>query len=212
MIKRTLIATALATLAPLSVAATLDFTNMATWGGANGTTPFTATDSLITATLSSVGGNMTTNATGDQAGCAGAGTTLACDGDGIGIVNDEVSGGAQSLTLSFANTVNVNSISFLDLFEENPAETVTILVNYAAGGSTSFAAIAAGGNSGGFLEWTAGSTLMGVDSIEFSAGSVASNDFALAAADVSAVPLPAAAWLFGSALLGLVTVARRKRA
>ena len=28
---------------------------------------------------------------------------------------------------------------------------------------------------------------------------------------VSAIPLPAAAWLFGSALLGLVTVARRKR-
>lgn len=30
--------------------------------------------------------------------------------------------------------------------------------------------------------------------------------------NVSAVPLPAAAWLFGSALLGLVTVARRKTA
>lgn len=30
--------------------------------------------------------------------------------------------------------------------------------------------------------------------------------------DVSAVPLPAAAWLFGSALLGLVTVARRRAA
>jgi hypothetical protein len=29
---------------------------------------------------------------------------------------------------------------------------------------------------------------------------------------VSAVPLPAAAWLFGSALLGLVTVARRRQA
>jgi hypothetical protein len=28
---------------------------------------------------------------------------------------------------------------------------------------------------------------------------------------VSAVPLPAAAWLFGSALLGLIAVAKRKR-
>jgi hypothetical protein len=31
-------------------------------------------------------------------------------------------------------------------------------------------------------------------------------------ADVSAVPVPAAVWLFGSGLLGLVGVARRKKA
>ena len=211
MLKRTLLATALSTLAPLSLGATLDFTDTAIWGGANGTTPFQATDDGITATLSSIGGNMTTNATGDQAGCAASGTSLACGGDGIGIVNDEVSGGGtQSLTLSFESTVNVNSISFLDLFQENPTETVTLLVMFAGGGSSSYTASSPGGSPGGFLEWTAGSTLVGVDSIVFSAGDLSSNDFALAAVNVSAVPLPAAAWLFGSALLGLVTVARRK--
>lgn len=211
MLKRTLLATALTTMAPLSLGATLDFTDTAIWGGANGATSFMATDDGITATLIATGGNMTTNATGDQAGCAASIAPLACLGDGIGIVDDEVSGGGtQSLTLSFDSAVNVNSISFLDLFDENPAESVTLLVMFAAGGSSSFTATSPGSNPGGFLEWTAG-PLNGVTSIEFSAATLSSsNDFALAAANVSAVPLPAAAWLFGSALLGLVTVARRK--
>ncbi|HFD32315.1 MAG TPA: VPLPA-CTERM sorting domain-containing protein [Gammaproteobacteria bacterium] len=36
--------------------------------------------------------------------------------------------------------------------------------------------------------------------------------WAVQTGDVSAVPVPAAAWLFGSGLLGLVGAARRKRA
>jgi hypothetical protein len=36
--------------------------------------------------------------------------------------------------------------------------------------------------------------------------------WAVQSGDVSAVPVPAAAWLFGSALLGLIGISRRKRA
>ena len=41
-------------------------------------------------------------------------------------------------------------------------------------------------------------------------GQNGANTFNLTSLNISAVPLPAAAWLFGSALIGLVAVARRK--
>jgi len=39
-----------------------------------------------------------------------------------------------------------------------------------------------------------------------------SSDGTLTYGDVSAVPVPAAVWLFGSGLVGLVGIARRKKA
>jgi hypothetical protein len=51
--------------------------------------------------------------------------------------------------------------------------------------------------------------------ISFSAdpltGIIGSGDFTFAAAAASPVPIPAAVWLFGSGLLGLIGVARRRR-
>ena len=62
------------------------------------------------------------------------------------------------------------------------------------------------GASAAFIEFSQG---MGpIDGVDLLAGTILIDDLYLGV--VSAVPVPAAAWLFGSGLLGLVGVARRK--
>lgn len=101
----------------------IDFTDLGIFGGANGSTAFgPVTVGGIDVSLSSTGGNMTTNA-GDKAGCVDGNTDLShdltCDGDGIGIVDDEVSYDQELLTVTLdagSVTFVVESIEFLDLF------------------------------------------------------------------------------------------------
>jgi hypothetical protein len=212
---RILLAFTMFAVAPFGFGATLDFTDTTIWGGADTMGTFTATQDGIETTLiaAPTGSKLTTNeGTGERNGCSSADAGLTCGGDGIGINNDEISGGTfQLLTLDFTSSVNVISISFLDLFLNEPTETVSLEVLYSQGSTESFTATAVGG-LGGFLLWSPGSSpLLGVDSINFTAPIGAYNDFALAGAEISAVPLPAAAWLFGSALfVGLGIVKRRK--
>ena len=55
--------------------------------------------------------------------------------------------------------------------------------------------------------------LGGANQIEFrAAGNTLANNFYIRSADATVVPVPAAVWLFGSGLIGLVGVARRKKA
>lgn len=63
-------------------------------------------------------------------------------------------------------------------------------------------------NSGGIFSQETGSSLLGPNNWNLVFGSGAQ----LQAVDVTPIPVPAAVWLFGSALLGLVGVARRKKA
>ncbi len=57
-----------------------------------------------------------------------------------------------------------------------------------------------------------GSTGAGVGGLQTSISKNYGYGWAVHSGDVSTVPVPAAVWLFGSGLLGLIGVARRKRA
>lgn len=152
-------------------------------------------------------------------GCQSSGGMLKCDRDGAGIGDDEISGisvvAGQKLTLSFDSAVYLSSLHFLDLYDDrdggNGREEATITIDGAA-----YAVAAVGSNGdGGYADWTFEPIL--AQTIEFTAatGSLfeddAQNDYAVAGAGVSVVPIPAAAWLFGSALMGLVGFGRRRK-
>ncbi len=76
------------------------------------------------------------------------------------------------------------------------------------------------GDAGGYMDITSGSLLQGLASytggfvINWSGDALASSGGMIGSGklDVPAVPVPAAVWLFGSGLLGLVGIARRKSA
>jgi hypothetical protein len=199
----------------------IDFTDSGTggaWDGANGQLSFLATVGVVDATLTAApaGATLTTNNSSSEInGCTSAGAGFACGGDGIGINNDEVTGGTtQKLTLTLSTapsiSLNLNSISFLDLFiESTGAEKVDFEV-FTSSGSNTYQATANTSGNGGYFNWVASSAIEGVEKIVFSSPGNAANDFALASVNLTTVPLPAAAWLFGSALIGLVAVSRRK--
>jgi len=144
-------------LAPVSAvhATTVDFTDEA-WIGVNNDTSYSAIGTGIT--LSSNGIDMTFNGGGDAQGCASAsGTTgLVCDGDGIGIGNDEITeGGHQILTVTFDNgPVNVHAIHLLDLFSPATESTGEIAVIKWNSGLNEYEAHAIVGpfNGGGYWE------------------------------------------------------------
>ena len=147
---------------------------------------------------------------GCQAG--GVGGQLTCGNDGIGIGNDEITTG-QTLNLIFNTAVRITSIEFLDLYEGVRAEEATVSID----GGISRSVIATGSSGdGGYanLDFLA---LVGADqNIEFTArnlyGDDGNNDYALAAITVSAVPVPAAIWLFGTGLIGLIGFSKRRKA
>lgn len=59
-------------------------------------------------------------------------------------------------------------------------------------------------------DWMIGDTMTGFGGAYDSLGQLSSYDLTLTLTDISPVPVPAAAWLFGSALLGLAVVKRKK--
>jgi len=167
-------------------------------------------------TLTSTDGTVTLNQDGRYDGssyshCQPAGS-LTCDRDGVGIRNDEITMG-QTLSLVFDTAVRITSFEFLDLYKGKYAEEATVTID--GGISRSVSATESSGVGGyanlGFL------ALVGAgQNIAFTArnffGDDGNNDYALAAITVSAVPIPAAIWLFGTALIGLVGFGRRKAA
>jgi hypothetical protein len=106
-------------------------------------------------------------------------------------------GSGTAITTSTAGTGDYTALWFNDdpqnLYLPSGYVTGAALAGTATYVSATFAGL---GLTSGTYEWTWGS--------DASADSLTLN--------VSSVPLPAAAWLFGSALLGLVGVAKRKRA
>lgn len=157
-------------------------------------------------TLQSTGGYLTFNA-GDNAGCIDGqpNNNLTCDGDGIGINNDEISqSSTQSITISFAEAVNVSNIFLLDLFGVEKTGEIAVIDGNA------YHALIKNGGIGGFF--ATGYSVDGIMSIVLSGYADYFSDYALAAIDVeiSAVPVPGAAILFGSALLGFFGFKRRR--
>jgi len=126
---------------------------------------------------------------------------LTLDNDGVGISNDEVST-SQTLMLDFGKAVRITALSFLDIFGAENA-----LVTFGNGQSLS---VTAQGLTGGYA---LSSLNIVTDSIAFTAPAGLSddavNDFALASVSVSAVPVPAAAFLFAPALLGFMGLRRK---
>ncbi len=142
---------------------------------------------------------------------------LTCDFDGIGIKDDETTGAIEQIIITFSDVVELTSAYFLDLFAGEQASVSngleTIYIN------------SSNANSIGYQQSSTDSNIfeglgLGGTQFIFSAlnlyGDDGTNDYALAGLDVNYapgnpdVPLPAAFWLFGSALLGFMGFSRKK--
>ncbi|MDH5369081.1 MAG: hypothetical protein OEW99_03595 [Gammaproteobacteria bacterium] len=158
-------------------------------------------------TLTSTGGNLSFNgSSSEQAGCIAGqpGNGLTCDGDGIGIQNDEITQYSnQSITIDFATAVNVSNIFLLDLFGTERTGEIAVI-----NGDNSYQALIDNSGIGGF--YATGYSAAGISSIILSGNLDSFSDYALAAIEVSPVPIPGAAILFGSALLGFFGFKRRR--
>jgi len=156
--------------------------------------------------------------------CQGFGGPLMCDNDGVGIGNDEITGlsisSGQTLSLVFDTEVYISSFDFLDLYlnpdPQKGGEQASISID-----GVIYTVDATGvSGDGGYANLdllSLGGPILG-QTIEFTAflGDLLQddrdNDYAFAAISVSAVPIPAAAWLFGTALVGLIGFSKRRKA
>lgn len=202
-----------------AVGAYLDFTDSITLGNLSGSgSSYTGTVDGIGFSLASVNGaiNFSENYDGDNPSSWCQPTGLACVKDGIGIGNDEVTGEkSQTLSLVFDVAVYLHSLEFLDLYDNRQngkgRERATVNIDGAV-----FLVHATGTSGDGGYAILDLLSLGPVQTIVFSATPLAAlrddstNDYAIAAASVSAVPIPAAAWLFGTALLGLIGLGKRR--
>lgn len=180
-------------------AALIDFTDgswntaIAAGGGTSAT--------IGNVTLTAAGGNLTFNgSSAERAGCAAGqpGNGLTCDGDGIGIRDDEITqGGAQSITISFLDPVTVSNIFLLDLFDSEGSGEIAVIDGQAYS-DPAFNT----DNPGGFF--ATGFSGQNLTSIVLTGNLDCFSDYALAAIEISPVPLPGAMLLFGSALFGLL--------
>ena len=182
-------------------AASIDFTSNA-WSGVAG-----LTTTVGDVKLTSIGGNLTFNGSlGERAGCFSAGAGLACQGDGIGISNDEISeGGNQILTVDFLHgPVNVTKLVLLDLFGQEQSGEIAVISGQDYQSDTSV------NSAGGYF--LTGFTADGISTITLTGNDDGFSDYALARIEYSPVPLPAAAWLFASALMGFSLMSRKRSA
>jgi hypothetical protein len=187
-------------LAGVAAAAPIDF-RTAAFSGANYQTSFTAGG--VTLTVLPAGARLYWDST-----------------DGLGVrysyETDEIEG-SERLRVSFATPMHLTSVLLTDLFYENGyRETGSYQVN-GTGSWVSFQADLGQtpGSSNGelTLQFDPSNT---VTSITFRAPGYLPtlnqrHEFSVAKIETSAVPLPAAAWLLGTGLVGLVTMRRRKR-
>lgn len=217
-------ATALLGFASTASAGMIDFTNENPWKGANGQSTFTSGNVELSAVQ--VGDVITFNhmpasePAGCAAGAAALGVALACNGDGLGISfgspsDDEVTGSFnEKLIVDFKDGQGIaQQIILLDLFDEGDGEQAELRINYASSFETVTVNLSGLGDNDGGIHIIdllgMGIETTGITSISFDAaddGGV--SDFAVAGI---VTPLPAALWLFGSALLGLAGFGRLRR-
>ena len=170
-------------------------------------------------------------------GCLSGSGPLACNklgddgiGDGVGIGNDEITGlfgltdpsgpSGQILRLEFDTVVYISNFDFLDLYvdrnDDRNREQVRISIDgiadpfivnatgsFGEGGYARLDLLALGPILGQVIEFTAFNGDLLMDDTN--------NDYAFAAMTISAVPVPAAAWLFGTALIGLAGFSKRRK-
>jgi hypothetical protein len=204
-------------------AAEIDFTEASLWAGAEGQTSFTASALFdgVTVTLTSLGGRLTFNANDINSSCASV-TQLACEGDGIGIRDDEVTSdyttsSDERLSVWFSAPVTISGIGLLDLFGypnqsgDTAAERARWVVYHSSGPNEGGSIVGTDQNSNlGYIY--ASSVYTDVTRIRFYATTPSNSDFALASLNISAASVPEPSSLFLSAIgLGGVTLLRSRR-
>ncbi len=182
----------------------IDFTGT-DWSGVQGQNSFESNG----VTLTSVGGLMSFNDSGsEQSGCDASflvtATNLACDGDGIGIGSDEITGKyQQSLTIKFDSAVDIIQVELLDLFRnEGPERQPEIaIINAMTFENTS--PITGGYFATGFIA-------DGVTTLTLTAGADSWSDYSLAQITIDVVPEPSSLALIAIGLLGLGVIRLRE--
>lgn len=191
-----------------SAATLIDFTDTTVWTDGSSTTVVSGS----TVSLSSVGGPITVNPGPIAVDDGGLG--LALLGDGLGVNDDEITNPAQSITVSFSGLgLRVNGFAFLDLFiAKDGSEKEVARVQFNDGTVMTFDAVNVSNGGFGFF----GFAPKEATSVTFTALSTndkrANPDLAVAAISVAPIPLPAAGWLFVSALVGMGVLSRRRNA
>ena len=219
MFKRIFILLAAFAFSVSAQAVSVDFTGQ-DWQAAisNSSDPTTATVGNVTVrTLDNPDHILSFNGSAsEQYGCNASSAIhdLACFGDGIGVRNDEISR-SEKLLIEFAEAVDVTKIYLLDLFGAERTGEKAIIINSNDVNKTVTGAVDLNGNSipGGFfsVEYSVIEG-KGLTSILLQGYQNCFSDFALAGLEIapSPVPVPGAAILFGSALLGFFGFKRRR--
>jgi len=204
----------------------VDFTNSAAWGGADGTTSYTSATTYggvaVTVSTNVPGYRISFNTAigGDPPQPACGQTGLACQGDGLGINdNDETGLLPDQIHVHFSAPVTLTGVRFLDLFGntagDNPAEVALWAYQATLADGTKIDGSATGTDTSTLGYLAVGVTPLTITDITFFAREPESpfnTDFALAAVDMSPVPEPGTLVLLGSGLLTLgMPVVRRLR-
>ncbi len=204
---------------PSAQASMVDFTS-SDWSGVQGETSFELGDIRLTSTnLSNSRSFMTFNDPDGSPGCGmgnrsetnlAAATGLACVGDGIGIVDDEITQrSGETLIVSFLGSpVNVTDIHFLDLFARERTGEIAVINGIQSQATNSGISIT---NNGGY--WETGLGFLGVSSLIFTGMNDNFSDFSIARIqyeEITSVPEPSMISLLGAGFIGLGIAYRRR--
>ncbi len=144
---------------------------------------------------------------------------LACEQDGLGIGDDEITYGGETLTVDFdGDNVILTKLWFLDLFKANAndpdPETARVTFFGPDAGVMDFVALESigGGNSGFLMSGVLNLVISGfqIELLSFNDDAGAA-DAAFAAFEVREVPIPGAAVLMLCGLAGFGFASRKKR-
>jgi len=203
-------ATALVCAAGTAQAAFLDFTDSSAFGNAD----LSEGVAGVTFTLSSmpVGPNFDDMVNDSSASYCGS-TPLACDNDGVGINDDEITNPSEYLIVTASRAVKITKVHVFDFFT-GPTESEEVLIDVGADGSNEVAFSAGATDVNGYqME----AVMSGFGTLfKFTAGpgndGAGGPDYALAAIEfeVAPIPLPAGILLLGGGLAALGASRRRK--
>ncbi len=213
----TVITSGLLAFSPLSNAAYFDFQSWVDTNGEQGfenSSPFTLTDTGLTLTATAFENPDMTDSHvymddsyNGIIGGMGVCTTLTVTGNQCAISSDDnvSTDGTKVEILSWSFSQNITELT-LEMGNNDHYDFAHSDFQYRIGESAWLTATT-NGNALATLLLTGGA-----DEIDFrSAGNTMADHFYIRNADASVVPVPAAVWLFGSGLIGLVGVARRKK-